>query len=168
MTTTPDVSEFVYTEQKETFSTWKNNNDATARFRLLTDKKVVGRPNKNHKESGDCKVSVFLNVVIEPGATKLIPTEYDDAIRKVSKKTGQVVGGLCPWLTKVGEEDVVIHTSLDYKSAFQEEEARQLVDTMKKENELRAALELIQKRKLAAEITAEEKKAPGRPKKSAE
>jgi hypothetical protein len=150
-----DPSDYVYSEQTETFSTWKNNNSEKAVFRLLTHLK---KPGKHPKFGADCKGSVFLRVEIEPGATKQLPSEYDQAIRAVSPVSGQVVGGLCPWLTKVGEEDVVVHTSLDYKTALMEEEAKLLAASLKKENELRDALAELEKRKLSDKVEKEQKK----------
>jgi hypothetical protein len=154
-----DPSDMVYSERTETFSTWKNTNDKKATFRLLTNEKRAG---KHPKEGANCKGSVFLRVEIEPGQTRTLPSEYDQAIRKVDQKTGQVVGGLCPWLTKTGEEEIVVHKSLDYKSAFLNEEALNLVKTLAKEEELRNALKVLEDRKAADEA----KKNPvGRPKK---
>jgi hypothetical protein len=149
-----DPSDYVYSEKTEQFTTWKNTNDKAASFRLLTHEKRRG---KHPKFGADAKGSVFLKIEIAPGESKQLPSEYDQAIRKVCPKTGQIVGGLCPWLTKVGEEKVVIHTSLDYKTAIEGEEARQLVAAMRKENELRDALDELEKRKLQMLIVQDEK-----------
>jgi hypothetical protein len=143
-----DPSEYVYSETQETFSEWKNNNDVKAVFRLLTNEKRVG---KNIRYGADCQGSTFRTIVIEPGHTIKLQKEYDQAIRTVSTATGLVVGGLCPWLTKIGEENITVHTSLDYKTAFQEEEAITLMKALKKENELREALKELEKRKLVEE-----------------
>jgi hypothetical protein len=157
-----DPSDLVFSEKTETFSEWTNNNDQTAVFRLLTHEKRPG----NHRQFGpDCQASLFLPVTVEPGQTIKLPSVYDQSIRKVNEKTGQVVGGLCPWLVKTGEEDIIVHRSLDYKAAFLQEEAKELVEGMKKENELREALATLEKHKAqiaAASVSIEEKKA-GRP-----
>jgi hypothetical protein len=142
-------NELVYSEQTQTFTTWKNNNNVAATFRLLTHEKRKGRQNINHQNNGDCLMSVFLKVVVQPGEQIRLPSEYDSAIRKVSERTGEVVGGLCPWLTKVGEEDIVINKSLDYKIAIMEEQAQNTIDALKKENQLRSALDEIEKAKAA-------------------
>lgn len=142
--TIQDPSDLVYTEEVQTFTTWKNNNDQKAIFKLVTDKTLAG---SHPKFGADCKAVHFLLVEIEPGKSKRIPTEYDQAIRTVNPKTGQVVGGLCPWLTKVGEEDIVVHKSLDYKAAWQEQEVQEVAQAMKKEQDLRDALAEIEKRK---------------------
>jgi len=155
-----DPSDYVYTDIVETFSEWKNNNTDTANFKLLMDNK---RPGSDSRHGVDCKASVFLPVRLEPGQSIKLPKEYDQAIRKVCPKTGQVVGGLCPWLVKVGEEDIVVHSSLDYKAAFQEQEAMELMKAMKKENELRDALKELEKRKLQVTEMASEKRSVGRP-----
>lgn len=156
-----ELSNFVYSEKTESFSTWKNNNDKPARFNLLTHQKMRG---KHRKFGADCKASVFLKIEIQPGETKQLPSEFDQAIRKVSAKTGQIVGGLCPWLTKEGEEDMVVHKSLDYKSAFQEAEAYKAIEAFKKEDELKKALKVLEDARMQQEFLAE-KKGPGRPKK---
>src|ERR1022692_583546 len=109
-----DPSDYVYSEQVENYSTWRNDNDKPAVFRLLTHEKRKGVKNGKHEDSNKCQGSVFLRVEIKPGETRQLPTEYDDAIRKVNPKTGMVHGGLCPWLTKVGEDEVLVHQSLDY------------------------------------------------------
>ena len=157
-----DPSNYTYSEKRETFSTWKNNNDKKAVFRLLTHEKRTG---KHQKFGADCKASVFLPIVIEPGETRMLPSEYDQAIRFVSPKTGQVSGGLCPWLTKVGEEELIIETSLDYKSAFQNQEALDLVKTLAKEEELKQALKTLEDHKAKLEAQKSEAKPVGRPKK---
>ncbi len=162
-------NDFVYSEQKETFSTWRNDNDKPAVFKLLTDKKVTKNRSKHMNNGEQVQGSIFLPVRVEPGQSIQLPSEYDQAIRTVSPKTNQVVGGLCPWLIKVGEEDLVVHVSLDYKTSIMETEALELAKAMKKENELRSALAELEKRKLSAQIdreTAAEKKSVGRPKKS--
>ena len=161
-------NDFVYTEKSATYSTWRNDNDKPAVFRLLTDKKITKNNSKRNNNGESVQGSIFLSVRLEPGQTTQLPSEYDQAIRTVSPKTGQVVGGLCPWLIKVGEEDIVVHVSLDYKTSIMESEALALVATMKKENELREALAELEKRKLSAQIDRElsaEKRSAGRPKK---
>lgn len=156
-----ELSNFVYSERTESFSQWKNTNNVVARFKLLTDKKRKGI----HKRFGaDCQASCFLVVEIQPGQTKSLPSEYDQAIRKVSPKTGQVVGGLCPWLTKIGEEDVVVHKSLDYKNAIETEQAFDMVAALAQEDKLKAALATLQASRETAVAEIETKKV-GRPKK---
>lgn len=157
-------NDFVYTEKSSTFSTWRNDNDKPAVFKILTDKKVTKNNSRRMNNGEQCQGSIFLNVIIQPGETKQLPSEYDQAIRTVSPRSGQVVGGLCPWLVKVGEEDVVVHISLDYKASMMEAEAMQLVASMKKETELRAALDELERRKAVAQAaTLEVKRSPGRP-----
>ncbi len=162
MTNTPiatmDPSDYVYSDKILTISKWKNNNNVTAKMRLLTHEKKTGRPNGRHQDSTKCQASVFLRIELPPGETIELPSEYDQAIRTVSTRTGEVIGGLCPWLTKIGEENVTIHSSLDYKSAFQHEEALTLVAAMKKEEELNAALAELAKRK--AVLTAKSVEVP--------
>jgi hypothetical protein len=159
----PDPSDYVFSETTERYTEWKNNNKEKAVFRLLTHEKRTGRPNARHKDSGRCQASVFLKIEVLPGQTIKLKSEFDDAIRKVSKETGQVVGGLCPWLTKVGEEDVTVHSSLDYKLAIQEEQAHHMLDAMKKENDLREALKEIERRKLLMEAGKTENEAKALP-----
>ena len=144
-----DPSDYVYGDKILTISHWKNNNTVPAKFRLLTHEKRTGRPNSRHQDSAKCQASIFLKIELEPGQTIELPSEYDQAIRTLSSRTGEVVGGLCPWLTKIGEENVTLHSSLDYKSAFQHEEALTLVAAMKKEEELNAAMAELTKRKAA-------------------
>jgi hypothetical protein len=161
-------NDFIYTEKSETYSTWRNDNDRTAVFKLLTDKKITKNSSRRMNNGEPVQGSIFLNVKIEPGESKQLPSEYDQAIRTVSPKTGQVVGGLCPWLVKVGEEDIVVHVSLDYKTSIMETEALELAKSMKKETELRAALAELERRKLSLQIEKEvvaEKKSAGRPSK---
>lgn len=153
MTNQIDPSDFVYSEVTETYSTWKNNNKDKATFRLLMHTKRRGV----HKQFGaDCQGSEFLRVDIEPGQSVKLLKEFDQAIRTVDQKTGLVVGGLCPWLTKEGEENLVVHKSLDYMAAFQEEEAMNYIQAVKKENELKDALKEIEKRKIS--LTNDQKK----------
>ncbi len=146
---TTEASDLIYSEEIETFSHWENNNDQKAVFRLVDDRKVKG----TDKMYGvDCQGTHFLHVEVLPGKKVKIPSLYDQAIRTVNHKTGQIVGGLCPWLTKIGEEDIVIHKSLDYKSAMQDIEVKEMAETLKKEDELRAALAVIEKRKVATPV----------------
>jgi len=84
-------------------------------------------------------------IEILPGKTVRLPTKYDQAIRWVSSKTGEAVQGLCPWLTKVGEEDIVVHSSLDYKSAMKDQEALDMVAVLKRKQELQDALAQLEK-----------------------
>jgi hypothetical protein len=146
---TDESSEFVYNEVKEAYTTWKNNNDKTARFQLVTDEKKPGstRPGTLAKpeEARRCKMTCILKVELAPGKTLRLPTKYDQAIRWVSPKTGEAVQGLCPWLTKVGQEDIVVHSSLDYKSAMRDQEALDMVAVMKRKNELQEALAQLEK-----------------------
>lgn len=156
MTAYDTDSDLVYSEKTATFSQWVNNNNETATFRLLTHEKRKGLPARNnaHIDSGKCDASTFLKVVVKPGEKVSLPAEYDQAIRKIDARTGQVVGGLCPWLTKIGEEDVVINKSLDYKTAILHEDALRTVEVMKKEQELRDALQLMEQQREAAKIAA--------------
>lgn len=160
-----EQSDFEYTEVKETFSTWKNNSPHTARFTLVTDDKRPGRTNgktgplgerATNDEISNCKVTTFVKYEIAPGQTKQIASKYDQAIRWVSPKTGEAVQGLCPWLTKVGEEEIVVHSSLDYKQAIQTQQALDLINVLSQEQKLREALAQIEKTK--ANITIKDKK----------
>jgi hypothetical protein len=153
-----DASDFIYQEIKESFSTWKNNEKVTFTFRLLTDEKGKGTkiPVKNphqvktsDEEKEACVMSQFLRVTVKPGQEIRLPSKYDQAIRWVSPRTGEVVGGLCPLLTKVGEENLIVSQAFDYKTAIMHEGAMKAVEAMKKENELREALALIEKQKEA-------------------
>ena len=163
-------SDYVFSERKELYSEWKNNNDKPAKFKLLTHEKRTGRNTSKHTDGTNCTASVFITIELQPGETKMIPAEYDAAIRRVDNKTNLVVGGLCPWLTKVGEESVTIHSSLDYKSAIAHEAAFNLVKDMKTASELRDALKMLDKKRLDDEAAAHipeaeriEKKKVGRP-----
>ena len=60
-------NDFVYTEKSETYSTWRNDNDKPAIFRLLTDKKITKNSSKRHNNGEPIQGSIFLNVRIEPG-----------------------------------------------------------------------------------------------------
>jgi hypothetical protein len=148
--------EYEQTQKEKEYSVWQNNTTETATFRLLTHEKRKG----THKEfGGQCQGSVFMKVIIKPGESVKLESEYDNAIRKVSKATGQVESGLCPWLTKVGEEDIVVPDVFDWKAAIMEEEAGKIMKTIKKTNDLRAAAEALKKqdeyRKEQEELKAE-------------
>ena len=152
--------EYVYTEKEQTYSYWINNTEDTMSFRLMTNEKRVGkdRPGK-HTDGSKCQGSMFLKVVIKPGETVKLDSQYDMAIRKISPKTGQVCGGVAPCLTKVGEENIVIPDVFDYKSAIMEEEAASIIKTIKKERDIRDAQDAIEeKRKRRKEQEQKQKK----------
>ncbi len=162
-----DATDFIYSEVKETFSTWKNNEDVTFNFRLMMDEKAKGTkiPVRNASQvltSGEekeaCVMSQFLRVQIKPGESIVLPSKYDQAIRWVSPRTNEVVGGICPLLTKVGEEDLVVSSAFDYKVAIMQEEAEIVAKAMEKEDKLRTALELIEKRKANKQVNSKASK----------
>jgi|ERR1700678_2533782 hypothetical protein len=126
------------------FSTWRNDNDVPAQFRLMTHEKIKG----SSKQPKDGSVFEYVNLL--PGETIQLPSEYDAAIRKVGK-LGSVSGGLCPWLVKVGDE-VRIDTALDYKKAIENEQLLKLAEELEKESVLSKALDEMKRRRAAIEI----------------
>jgi hypothetical protein len=102
-------------------------------------------------KKGNCQGTTFLDVVIKPGQSVRLPSEYDMSIRYV--KNDIVLQGLCPWLTKVGEEKVVMHKALDYKQSILEMEVNKELERQESEDRLAKALELVKKKNAAAQHT---------------
>lgn len=126
---------------------WVNDSEKNVKFRLLTNRKT------GKQQSG----VEFVDISIAPGKSIELPVEFDSAIR-TEDDTGRVVGGLCPWLKKDGEEKVNLHPSLDYEAVQAEIEIKELAVKLEKERALSEAV------KVHAEKTVA-KRGAGRPKK---
>lgn len=130
---------------------WRNDNNVVARFNVVTTTPI-----------GQGAGYIKDPIEIKPGEEVSLPSIYDPEIRKLDKR-GIIVGGLCPWLTKVGDEDREIEQALDYKSVIESQELEKIAAKLQKEKHLEDAIKLVAKR------TAEETvKKPGRPVKSKE
>lgn len=127
-------------------STWKNESDKVVKLRLLTDARD-GKKQQGFK---------FKHVVIPPGETVELPCEFDRAIRDV--RDGVIVGGQCPWLTKVNDVEFPMHPSLDYKAVAEELELQSLAEKIRKEKALEEAIKVQAERK-AEEVVSPKKKA---------
>jgi hypothetical protein len=127
------VEEFVQYEHS-----WRNDNDVEARFEVF-----------NH-------VGKRFQVIIKPGETRKLPAEFDAAIHQKDER-GIVVGGLCPWLTRLDEEakpvDRKLHAALDYKTDVENEDLDAL-ERQINERERRLALKakLDDRGKTAAKV----------------
>lgn len=126
-----DVSiEDLSTVEPVTMTTWVNTQDRTVKFSYLTHVKT------GKKASG----GLYQNVVLKPGQRVKIPSEFDCGIR--DERNGIVVGGLAPFLLKEGEsqEDVTLHSCLDYKNVTADVALQELAARLKKEDELARAV----------------------------
>jgi len=132
----------VFEQQKDQFkeSTWINNTQHTARFMLMLD-------NTNTKTyCGGVRA-----IKIAPGESIVLQSVYDRAIRTLSE-TGEVVGGLCPWLEKL-EDDYKpeLAKCLDFESVIEEEAAKKLAEKLQKDTAMAEARKVLAAKKLEAE-----------------
>jgi hypothetical protein len=78
-------------------------------------------------------------ITFQPGEEKELPSEYDNAIHTLDK-SGMIMGGLAPLLTKVGVSEP-IHPSLDYVAVNDALEMEKLIaETIKKDAYLKAVV----------------------------
>lgn len=121
-------------------TTWTNPTSHPVRFRIRSGPKVVlkgtnGRPSRvldpgfalaRRTESGGFDEWI----VIGPGESVELPSEYDDVIQRLDPATGRVVSGRAPQLLKNGRKQDV-HPSLDpdvaRRKEIEEQGARALV-----------------------------------------
>jgi type IV secretory pathway VirB10-like protein len=106
----------------------------TARFRIFKHPPIY--KNKVCVDKG------YIEVVIEPGKSVGLPSEYDDAIQKKGPD-GVVQSGLAPHLVKNGDP-APVHPSLDPNAAAREEAAL-------REKAAKEALERAEQERRAAE-----------------
>jgi hypothetical protein len=132
---------------------WVNNTVYTAKFKLMQEK--TGKAAYS---------SAFRTHVLKPGDKLTLSSVFDDAIRTVDKN-GMVVGGLCPWLEKEGEDDVEIHSCLDFESIAEELELQKIAVQNTKSKALEEAVKIMAEKKASGIETVAVKNKGGRPKK---
>jgi hypothetical protein len=138
---------------------WRNDTTETARFRI------------QYEGSGKALHSaLWYSVTIKPGETQALPAELDQGIRTVRR--GQIVGGICPWLTRVDETDAPdLHPALDWKAVVEQQELEDLAAKIKRERDLVEAIpvqkQLRETGSDAVSMAAKPKNKGGRPRKSA-
>ncbi len=140
------------TEQEAVYklTTWVNDTQETARFQLM------------QVEAGKIQYSAkFRKIVIKPGQKLALESRFDDAIRTMER--GRVVGGLCPWLKKEGEDEVEMEDCLDYKTVAETLEVLDLSLKLQKRKGLEEAIKIHSERKAQEPTVAKPKNKGGRP-----
>ena len=142
-------------------TTWRNDTKYIARFRILTS-----------EMSRNPFVGKFLYIKLKPGESYQLPSKYDDGIRKVDPKTNVIVGGMCPWLTKVDAEEIkpTMSNALDFETQNEVDEIKRLQESMAKRKLMEMKLQELREQAEQTEEAMEliEKKSVGRPKKNQE
>ncbi len=169
-----------------TFTTWKNETQNTAVLKLQDleeDYNYVSKKNpakgtmekKPTRKTGNGK---WITRTIKPGESVQLPRHFDNAIQTLDLSedpitgkivgSGTVIGGACPWLTKVGDEDRVVADFLDWETdvavqeiekmskAIERSKAREM--KLQKINEQRKLIEATYSELKTANKTAKEKK----------
>ena len=133
-------------------STWVNNTNDTFKFELMTGESFE-KGAAYYRES----------VEIKPGESVELQSHFDNSIRVIDNKNGRIVAGLCPMLTKVGEENVEVEPCLDYRVIVEEQKLAALAAKIEKEKAFSEARVRVAEAELKAKEIKEVKKA-GRPK----
>jgi hypothetical protein len=137
------------TEEEPKDTVWVNDTIHTAKFRLQV------------KESGKLPYSSkFRTITLKPGDKITLSSDYDDGIR-TENKSGTVIGGLCPWLKKQGEDFIDIAECLNFEAVADKIELEQLADKIRVDESLKAAVIVQQELKVNPP-----RNKGGRPKKS--
>ena len=124
-------------EQEPTNTIWVNDTKYTATFRLMQFKHGKA-PNS----------ASFKKYVIAPGETKLIDSQFDSAIR-TEDKYGRVIGGLCPWLKKQGEDEVEMEDCLNFEAVADKMAIQKLAEELKQSKALEEAIKVHAEQKVA-------------------
>lgn len=120
-------------------SIWHNDHPtAVAKFKLQITHGV--------KVSGTARgtMAQIEDIVIEPGKSVKLPSEFDTAIQ-VKDENGIVIRGKCPWLRKEGDPKPVLEKSIDWITVDEEKQLEaeikrlHLEDVKKQAEILRAA-----------------------------
>lgn len=133
---------------------WVNNTTHTAKFKLMQEKS--GRVANS---------AAFRTHILKPGDKVTLSSVFDDAIRTIDKD-GIIVGGLCPWLEKEGEDDVEMHSCLDFETIAEELELQKIAIKNTKAKALEAAVKIMAEQKAAGIESTAVKNKGGRPRKS--
>lgn len=137
-----------YSEEEQAYeeTTWVNGTHDTVKFRLMTDKRTGPKNSGIH----------FRIVTLHPGDKITLSSEFNSAIR-TEDTNGIIVGGLCPFLNKEGEEEVNLHPCLDFKKVVEDIELDALAKKMQKDNSMKDAIKAYSEKKVEKQL--------GRPKK---
>src|SRR5271169_2551785 len=110
---------------------WLNDSDKSARFRLQI--KGIG------KAEYSCS---FRMINIPAGGQVKLSSMYDKAIRTENEQ-GEVIGGLCPWLKKQGEDFVNLIACLDYQAIEKELQIKSLASQLRDKQSQQIALDYL-------------------------
>lgn len=84
------------------FTTWINNTKNTYKFKIYKAEEDVIIRADDGMILGSGKAMDYEIITMKPGDTEVLPSRYDNSIRKIDL-SGKVVGGLCPYLSIVDE-----------------------------------------------------------------
>jgi hypothetical protein len=121
--------EFEKAKKVFTKTTWKNETKHTARVKL------------SHNKEDWFKLL--------PGEEIELSSKYDQAIQRISKEGDVIVGGLCPWLTKVGSDKLPLDPSLDFEAVKEKIELEDLAKKLVAQKSLEEAISYKAKVKTA-------------------
>jgi hypothetical protein len=132
-------------EVSKHFTVWKNNTDKTFSFKIYGEERIIHlTPNQYRPFTEAGKRMSRMTVIIQPGKSVEIDSRYDNAIRTVNE-SGNIVGGLCPHLSKVGEDETPkFSLGLDSIRIEEEEERKKLIEKMEAEARYLTAVRFLE------------------------
>lgn len=146
------MKQFDDNEDTQSDTVWVNNTTHTAKFKIMLEK--AGRaPNS----------AAFRAITLSPGQSIKLDSVHDHSIR-TEDAYGKVVGGLCPWLSKDGEDEVEMEPCLDFEAVANQLELEKLAVKVQKDKALEEAIKIQAEQKASGVDTVKNK--GGRPRKS--
>lgn len=129
----------------DSMTTWINKTKYTANFKL------IGVHSANNID-GETHCGEINEVTLAPGEKVDIFSVFDNAIRTIDKNSGLVVGGLCPWLDKVKEDDKPeMHSCLDFETIMDEDRISKLSRKLIKDRSDAEAIKILNEEKFEEE-----------------